>query len=210
MGICRIQGDHRQYYRQSVVSVSGVDTQSSANAYANLILLGGTAGAASSIGYFDDFYLCDTSGSYNNDFLGDVVIETSMPNAVGSNNDWTALGGSSHYLEVDEASVDGDTSYVYTATASARDTYGLTDISASGGTVMAVAVNVVAEKDGTDTRGIKPVVKSSTSYAQGAETILSLGSYLSIQSIFETDPSTTSAWTESGVNAMEAGVDLTT
>jgi hypothetical protein len=75
--------------------------------------------------------------------------------------------------------------------------------------VYGVAVNVMARKEGDVVRKIKPVLKSSATYSLGAEATLT-GAYLNTQAVYETNPDGSVAWTEATVNAIEAGVDLTT
>jgi hypothetical protein len=38
----------------------------------------------SHVNTYDDYYICDGTGSVNNDFLGDMRVETSLVNAVGT------------------------------------------------------------------------------------------------------------------------------
>jgi len=194
----------------TILSGSGVDTQNSANAYANAVGICATiensGGAMTAI---DDFYVCDSSGSVNNDFLGDVVIESVFPNADGTNSSFTLSTGTSHYAVIDEAAQNGDTDYAYSATLNARETVNLGNISVVGGVVKGVVVHACARKDGSDTRGVKPVVKSGATYSLGAELNLSSG-YNLASHVYELDPNTSTAWTETTVNAIEAGVDVST
>lgn len=54
-------------------------------------LLGGfqTGGLQNSTHYFDDYVVCDNSGAFNNDFIGDRRLFLSYPNANGPSQDWT-------------------------------------------------------------------------------------------------------------------------
>jgi hypothetical protein len=70
-----------------VASASGVNTSNSGNAYANTIGTG--TGTNDSDAYYDDWYVCDTAGAVNNDFLGDVRIEPLYPNADGTYQQFT-------------------------------------------------------------------------------------------------------------------------
>lgn len=191
---------------RTVISASGIDTKNSANAYVNRVAINGAGNSGNTL--IDDLYICDTTGSTNNDFLGEIRIKTVMPTAEGTNSAWTPLSGTDNALMVDEASQDGDTTYNYTDTLNARDTHAIADIASLGGAVYGVAVNVMARKEGDVVRKIKPVIKSSATYSLGAEATL-LSSYMNAQAIYETDPNGSVVWTETTVNAMEAGVDLT-
>lgn len=190
----------------SVMSGSSIDTKNSANAYANAVRI--TSASNTGNCYLDDFYICDTSGSVANDFLGEVRVKTIRPTTEGTNSAWTPLSGTDNALMVDETSQDGDTTYVYSDTINARDTYVIADMPATGGAIYGVAVNVMARKEGDVSRKIKPVVKSGATYSLGSEVTLSTA-YTNTQQVYTTDPNTSTAWTESTVNAMEAGVDLT-
>lgn len=51
---------------------------------------------------WDDLYICDDSGSKNNDFLGDIKIETVVPEQDGAQINFNPSTGSEHYSLVDE------------------------------------------------------------------------------------------------------------
>jgi hypothetical protein len=58
----------------------------------------------------DDMYILDTLGSYNNDFLGDCLVDAIYPNAAGDVEEWDPSAAVDHYTLVDETtSVDDDT-----------------------------------------------------------------------------------------------------
>ena len=53
---------------------------------------------------YDDFYICDSTGSTNNDFLGDCKVKLIRPAADGTYTDGTPSTGTSHYSVVNGAS----------------------------------------------------------------------------------------------------------
>ena len=69
----------------AILSLTNVNTQSTANATTNGIRLAVGNGG---VGY-DDLYVLNTSGSVNNSFLGESRILTSLPNADGANSGLT-------------------------------------------------------------------------------------------------------------------------
>jgi len=188
------------------ITLTGIDSCSNANEYCTGIVLGSINSACLG-GYFDNVYVLDSTGSENNNFLGVVSINTVFPTAEGTNTGWTPLSGTDNALMVDETSQDGDTTYNYSDTVSARDTYAITDITSTGAEVFGVAVNAMVRKDGDADRKIKPTLKSSATYSLGTEVTLTT-SYLNTQQIYNTDPNTSAAWTETNVNAIEAGIDV--
>lgn len=193
----------------TILSGTNVNTQNGSNAYVNAIGISATLeNSGGALTYIDDLYVCDTSGTVANDFLGDVVVQTIRPTGAGTNTQFTPLSGA-NWENVDETTNDGDTTYVSSGTVGHRDTYAMGDIAAIGGTIFGVQVNIAARKEGTVTRGIKPVLKSGASYSLGNETILGT-SYVYVQNQYTLNPDGSVQWTESAVNAIEAGVDVTT
>lgn len=189
------------------ISLTGIDTTNTANESADGVYVGAKSTVVCMTTY-DDFYVCNTGGSTCNNFLGDVRISTIFPSADGSNSGFASTGAN-QYSVIDETAPNDDTDYLYSSTVTARSTINMQDASISGGIVHAVQSNVFARKDDVDIRGIKPVVKSGATYAQGSEATLST-SYVYSRHAFELDPNTSTAWTETTVNAAEFGVDLTT
>jgi hypothetical protein len=75
----------------NVLSLTGQNTQNSANNTANQITLGlCTLSFGNTISaYFDDYYINDNSGSSNTSFLGDTSILCQFPSANGTLNNYT-------------------------------------------------------------------------------------------------------------------------
>ncbi len=152
---------------------------------------------------YDDVYACDTSGSHNNSFLGDVRVVTVYPDGDGAHTQWTATGGGSHYTQVNETTPDGDTTYVSDSTPGDIDTYTVTDID-GGASVFGVQTNLYARKDDANTRQIAPLIRQSSTDYVG--TTVTLGSsYVGYVQLYDQDPTSTN-WTAANVNADEFGV----
>ena len=187
----------------SVLAGSSLNSKNTSNAYFNQIRVN----TVTSAGAIDSFHFWDTTAGDVTTYMGETVIDTKLPNAVGSNSAWTANGGTHNYDRVDEANQDGDTTYVSSATASQIDSYGFANLTATAGTIRTVAVNTIDRDDDATPRVIEHFVKSSSATALGASISPSSG-YKNHQSIFPTDPNTSSAWTVAGRNAAEFGVEL--
>jgi hypothetical protein len=157
---------------------------------------------------FDDFYICDTSGSFNNDFLGDARIKAVFPDGAGNYTEWTPSAGS-NYQAVDENPPDDDTTYVSSSTPNQRDTYTFGASGLPSSTVKAVVVNMQARKDDGGTREIAGMARSSSTDGVAATQTLA-SSYANYQGIFETDPNTSAAWGLSAVDGAEFGHKLIT
>lgn len=186
---------------------AGQDLKATSNTTANQLRLG-SANPSGSMGgstYIDDFYVCDASGSTNNDFLGDVRVDTLFPNADGTYSQFTCSTGTSHYALVDETAPN-TTDHNESSTAGHKDSYALGNLTALSSTIYGVQLNVAALKDDAGARGLKVGMRSSSTDSVDAGTALTT-SQLYYQRVLETDPATTAAWTESGVNAAEALVE---
>jgi hypothetical protein len=161
---------------------------------------------------FDDLYVLDWSASPNNDFLGDVVVETILPSADGGHTDFTPNSGTAHFSRVNEASgtyPDDDTSYVASNTVGNRDSYAYGDLTTLAGTIFGVQRNLYLRKDSAGTRTVKPSTRiSGTDYDGSA--ISPSTSYGYASDIQETNPATSAAWTISDVNGAEHGLKVDT
>lgn len=189
------------------LAATGVDTQNTANAWANRMqLCDSSAGTNGFNGSIDDLYVCDATGSANNDFLGDSRVYTLLPSSAGTYTQWAPTGAAANWDAVNDAAPDGDTSYVAASTVGALDTYQYPDL--PGGTVYGVAVNLDLRKDDAGTRQVASYVKSGSTEQAGAS-IAVPSSWDIVQQIWQTDPATGGAWTASAVNAAEFGVKVT-
>lgn len=183
----------------SWLSLSGIDTQESANAYHTAFRLGEVEVKTQ----FDDIYFLDASGTENNDFLGNRKVEVIRPNGAGDSTDWTPDSGS-NYDRVNEAELDEDTSYVETDTTTDKDlyTYGnLVNMNEVDGIQIMTEVKVTAGD-----MDLHSVIKSSTTESDGSgDTIISTD-YVTSRRLEELNPHTAAAWTPSEVDAAQFGV----
>jgi hypothetical protein len=188
----------------SVLSLTGQDTRNAGNASMTGFRIRST-GVNCKV---DDLCVCDTSGSTNNTFLGDVRIDTNYPTSDGNYTQFTCSSGSSHFALVDEATPN-TTDYNDGAAVNDRDSYGMGNLTAlTSQTVYGVQVNTAILKDDAGAKSAATFVRSSSTNGDGASTALGT-SQTYISQVFETDPNGSIAWTESSVNAMEAGVKVT-
>ncbi|MFA5040733.1 MAG: hypothetical protein WC464_03770 [Bdellovibrionales bacterium] len=186
----------------TILSYTGDTKYSSSLSTACNFWLGGGNGSGTYI--FDDLYICDGTGTINNDFLGDVRVDTLYPTAAGASAQFTPVGDATNYSNVDDATPDTDTTYNYADTADYSDSFVCGDVSTLGATVYGVQANLLARKDDAGTRTIAALSRiSGTNYA-GAALALS-DSYVNLPQIWQTNPATSSAWTESSINGAEFG-----
>lgn len=185
---------------------TSANTRNTANASANGVLLGWDGNPGTATVTYDDFYICDGTGSTNNTFLGDVRIDTLFPTGDGASSAFTPSTGTTHWSLVDEAAVN-TTDYVDGISAGDRDLYtfpALTTLATS--TVYGVQVCNAALKDDAGSRSIAAVARSSSTNVDGTAAGLST-SQLVFAQVFETD-SASAAWTQTSVNAAQFGVKV--
>ncbi len=179
------------------------DTKASSSiATANSIRLYGMPSAA--IVYYDDFYMCDGTGSIRNDFLGDVRVDTLFPSGAGASAQFTPTGSANNWENVDDASPDEDTTYNVSDTVGNVDTFTFADLSTLNASVLGVQANVLARKDDAGTRLLKAVTRVGSTNYEGADLTLS-DSYVDHRQIWAQNPATSANWTEAEINAAEFG-----
>jgi hypothetical protein len=189
-----------------VINESSLDTQYSASANVNMVQLLNNAGGST---YFDDFYICDTSGTKNNDFLGDINITTLYPNADGTYSQFTPSSGSDHYALVDEAQLtDDDADYTESATAGNKETFTFETFTGTT-TILAVQSCMAVKNTDAGTLNVQPVLISGASPTEtdGSNYLLS-STTKCMMTIYEKEPIDDVDWTASKVNAAEFGLRI--
>lgn len=186
----------------SVITLSGVDTKNTANAYANQLALR-SPNNGNALTMIDDLYICDGAGSTNNSLLGDCKVVALLPSGAGASTDWTPSAGA-NYECVDEATPDDDTTYVSSATAGHKDTYALGDLSGSG-TVYGVQALYRVRKDDAGTRTVKSVLRSGAGTEANGTSNNVGDTYGYYADVFDAEPGG-AAWTVAKVNDAQAGV----
>lgn len=193
----------------NILSATSQDTQNTTNAYVNEFVLGpyiNSTNITLFTFFFDDLYVCDTTGSLNNDFLGDIRVDAILPTADGNYSQWTPSSAGAHYLLVDE-NPPNTTDYVSDGTIGNKESFVMQNPPALvSQTIHGVKTKVAVQKDDAGARSLKVGVRSGTTNGLGSA--VSLGtSYKYISNIHETDPNTGVAWTASGVDNVEALVE---
>jgi len=191
-----------------VATEAAADFQPSGTTAIDTVRIGGFATQNDNT-YYDDLYILDETGSDNNDYLGDCIVRHFHPSADGSlSSGWSRLSGSSDTSAVNEASADGDTSYLYASATGAEVHLDFEDYSGAQ-TIYGVAVTSIGRQEVSgSSRQIIGMCKSSgtTSAAASARTLAN--TYQGIQGVWDNDPDTGTAWTASGFNSAQLGPRL--
>jgi hypothetical protein len=154
---------------------------------------------------YDDIYVCDDTGSTNNDFLGPQKVETLRPSGDDGVQNWTPSAGGSHAGLVDNPDMWDPTEYVEATGANVDDlwTYPTTSFATINGvqlitsawtdTGLPLTLQAICDSGST--------IDYSASHGMGAEV-----TPLPHEVVWESDPDTSSPWTPAGLNAASFGI----
>jgi hypothetical protein len=186
----------------TVGSGTGLDTKSGSNAYHDRVRITATS---LNYSYYDDFYICDASGAANNDFLGNVKIESLRPNAAGDSTQLSPSAGD-NYTCVDDAIANDDTDYVEDDTTDQKDLYNF------GATTLTTINGVIAWVDcrETDADNFSVKIPCKSGATESDDTAQSVGTpnYVTFKRVLETDPNTAAAWATADLNAAQFGIKI--
>lgn len=189
----------------NVLSNGSVDTQQTATSQATKAALEfDNITTAGNQQVMDDVYVCDDTGSANNDFLGDQAVEGLFPSAEGDVIDFTPSTGTDNSALVEEVPSDDNTTYVESATVGHQDLYQYTDLTLID-SIRGVQVNTVAFQNASET--LITLVKTGTTTDGDAGQAVDTA-YEELHRILEQDPDTAAAWTDTGVNGAQFGVEV--
>jgi len=183
---------------------TGLTTALTANNYANQVGLGangnGYVNAASM--YSDYVRVWDTTGSYQNALTGnDAQKLTKLPQGIGAFSQWSPNGAAQNWECVDDASPDGDSTYV-SSTGTLTDSYAM----GSAGFIIAPTMTVarsLVRKDDSATRTLQVGVLS-TGGAQGLGSAAAVGSsYAYTDACISVDPATSLPPTAAAADAFQ-------
>lgn len=192
----------------TILTLANVDTRNGASGAANQVKIGAESGT-NIWSYYDDFYVCDATGTMNNDFLGDVRVESLYPNADGTYSQFVPSTGTAHYALVDEATPN-TTDYNIGMNVGDKDTYALGSlVPIASEIIYGVQVNAALAKDDAGSKAAATMIRSGAADATAAPFALTITQKYA-SNVYETDPNGGAAWTASAVNALEAGVIVMT
>lgn len=194
----------------SEISISSVDTQNTAGAYARFINIMPQDPVGMSRG-LANLYVCDSTGSINNDFLGPCRCQSIVPNAEGSTIQWTPSAGSDNSAMVDELGTgvsDNDTTYVSAVTPGERDLYGYTDLTITDPVIFGVTGTIDVRVDSVSPESVCQVANSNGTISVLPTKSITSTSYSRRVDILELDPDTSNPWTLAAINALEFGFEI--
>jgi len=153
--------------------------------------------------HYDDLYVCDKTGSTNNNFLGPVSVYTLMPTGAGSTTNLTPVGAATNWQAVSEIAAD-TTTYAETSTTGNKDYYAFQALPAGVTSVFGVAARTKCTTPDNGGRKVRLNMKNGANVISSALRTLTMGSWLSDIFLSETAPDG-SAWTKALVDGTETG-----
>jgi len=190
----------------SVITATGLNTQATANTVVNQVRYGEMNNAANLAPMlYDDLYLFDNSGGSLNTFLGPRTIRTLMPAGAGDLTQWTPSTGN-NWQCVDEIPPNDDTDFVSTSTVNQRDLYTLQGLSITGNADFVTLWDRM-RKDDVSARVVQTNLRVSGNDAFSANIAIN-SNYTFSDFTQETNPNGGGAWTQTALNALQAGHKL--
>jgi len=183
-----------------VANVSSLDTvHTGTDHFASVMLSLETIVGSTNVRYFDDFFVWDTSGTLNNDFIGDRRVITLLPNANQATQDMTVTGAANAYTAL--RSADGDTSYI-TASDSVPVTseFGFENAGDNVGAISGVQVVTLARKTEAGAATMQVSMISGSDVDAGDVHSIA-DSYSYYEDVFETNPATGAPWNASTISS---------
>lgn len=184
---------------QTVLNLSNKNTDTPAGGNAAQVAIYTQSSACPDF-YIDDMYAWDTSGDYNNDFIGDKKVYTLWPSADTSVADWVPDSGGVGYSRINEATPN-DSSYITAAAASDVSDFAVDNLPSNIAAIVAVQTCTRMLKTDAGSSQVQVSLVSNGANVDGTDrTITTNATYY--KDVFEEDPDTNSAWTKSAVDAM--------
>jgi hypothetical protein len=192
-----------------IINYTGNTDAAGLGAYSSILLRTATTDET----HFDDWYICDGTGSVNNDIIGDCRVEAMTPSADASGN-WTANTGSDLYAMVDEVKLNDD--FISETASGNQAVFETNNISANAATGTIQGLMVTCDSQQYSANGLgrfKKYAKLITQNGSGGSVqdtgVLMPGQNypLSYTQIMEDDPDGT-AWIPSTANTFRVGVEV--
>lgn len=187
-----------------VLSDSGLDTQAGSNAYHDRVVF--LPGAAC-LARWDDIYVCDGSGTDNNDFLGNCKVTPLYPDGDDTDN-WTTACQANHYENVNMNPSDEDANYVEEDTVNVTDLYDYDDLGGGIASVFGLQINTECRETDANSFDIKLPVDSNGTQNDGAALTIGTTDWVTKTRLVETDPDTGNLWTVNAINAAKFGIKV--
>jgi len=156
----------------------------------------------------DDLVIWDDSGSDFTGELGQHRMEALTPTAEGAADQFTPSAGVDNSAMVDDASPDGDSTYVESSTTGHEDFYEFTDMATAPTGIFGVYVTAVLRVPDFGTQDFRLKSRQSASEGDGATQTLEGMNYQAVHEFFAQDPDSVADWNTAGVGTAQFGIEV--
>lgn len=183
-----------------LTSASNIDTHDADSGLAAIGFSGSNGNA-----WIDDVIINDNQGSSMTGYPGDCRINTLRVNGAGTDSGWT--GGDT---DVDDTlgAADDDATFISASVATTKESFAVENLGPNPTTIHALVARVLARKSDAGVKTMRAYARRSSSTANGDTKSLQTDYVWHRMGTFYTDPSTSAAWTQGGINAAEIGVEV--
>jgi hypothetical protein len=165
-------------------------------------------GSTSLTSSFAHYYFADATGSSPwNTFLGDVRIQTLLPTGAGAITDFTPHGDSFNWQNAATVPPSPTVQFNSNSTSGDSDLFTMTSVATNETTIYGVQVKSLLAKTDAGARTVAAVLKSSSTTTTGSAVAASATSQY-VRAMFQADPNTSAQWTQSNVDAAQAGYTI--
>ncbi len=188
---------------EDVINLTNINSTGTA-ASINTVYLQGASNFVTA--YYDDFYVCDNSGTNNNNFLGPINVY-SLPPTGDSSVQMTRSAGTTNYTLIDEASPNGTTDYVTAAAANLTDLYSVANLPANltSETIHGVLIKAKSWKTGTSGE-LQLGAKVGGTTLWSSNKAVKQVSHVNNFTILDKQPDGTTNWDKTAVDSLEVGI----
>jgi len=189
------------------INATSLDTKPSAVTGADqLLVYAMNSGTGSK--YYDDIYVCDLTGTMNNDFLGQCRIKYVPPTGDGALQEWDPSAGAGWEC-VDDSAPDGDATYVLSDSAGDISLFTCDGIAVDD-VVLGIDVLAMVKKDDAPERTMQMVIRPDVTDYNGSTTHSLTTGYKYYGQMWETNPETAAQWTPAEIADLQFGMELIT
>lgn len=155
--------------------------------------------------FYDNLYLYDDSGAYNNNWLGERVVYTLFPDADTATEDWALSGGSDSFDLVNDVPPN-PSNYIESDALDDQTTLTLDALSNTNVSIVGVQTFAYAQKTDTGPGDFQMgVVKNSTEELSSNESPTQ-SQYSYFYAIFEENPDTNDVWDSVDIASTEVTI----
>lgn len=195
-----------------VLTGSSLNLAASGSNQADIMAWRFVSNVSSQLG-LDDIYWVDTTGSANNTFKGDSVVEGSLPNAAGASTQFTPSAGS-NWQNVDDSGASNPTDTGtggnnQSDTNGHKDLYGFADLTETQGTIHFIQVGTQLGMAAAGSRTVKTKYRDpDTTEADGASHVVSSTVYDEFTEIMDVNPTSSAAWDVADIDGGQFGLEV--